>query len=73
MVIKLSNFIKDTNNVFTKEEAEMIYLAAGYIDSENEYQVSSAQKEISQLVEELKNRVVEVEPWATEFFGGEEE
>lgn len=32
MGIKLGNFIKDTNNVFTKEEAEMIYLSAGYAD-----------------------------------------
>lgn len=29
---------------------------------------SGAQKEISQLAEELKNRVVEVEPWTSEFF-----
>lgn len=31
---------------------------------------SGAQKEISQLAEELKNRVVEVEPWTSEFFEG---
>lgn len=29
---------------------------------------SGAQKEISQLAEELKNRIVEVEPWTEEFF-----
>lgn len=32
MGIKLSDFIKDPHNVFTQEEAEMIYLAAGYAD-----------------------------------------
>lgn len=31
---------------------------------------NGAQKEISQLAEELKNRVVEVEPWTSEFFEG---
>lgn len=29
---------------------------------------NGAQKEISDLAEELKNRVIEVEPWTTEFF-----
>ena len=37
MGIKLSDFIKDTHNVFNKEEAEMIYLAAGYVDLGNEH------------------------------------
>lgn len=37
MGIKLSDFIKDPHNVFTQEEAEMIYLAAGYVDLGNEY------------------------------------
>lgn len=38
MGIKLNDFIKDPRNVFTKEEAEMIYLASGYyVDSGNEY------------------------------------
>ena len=32
MGIKLSDFIKDPHNVFTQEEAEMIYLVAGYAD-----------------------------------------
>jgi thymidylate synthase (FAD) len=31
---------------------------------------NGAQKEITQLAEELKNRVVEVEPWTSEFFEG---
>lgn len=31
---------------------------------------NGAQKEIAQLAEELKNRVVEVEPWTSEFFEG---
>lgn len=31
---------------------------------------NGAQREISQLAEELKNRVVEVEPWTSEFFEG---
>lgn len=70
MGIKLSDFIKDHRNVFTQEEAEMIYLAAGYVDLGNEYPRSCIQKEISQLAEELKNRVVEAEPWTSEFFEG---
>lgn len=36
MGIKLDDFVKDTSSVFTKEEAEMVYLAAGY-DLGSEY------------------------------------
>ena len=32
---------------------------------------NGAQHEIAQFAEEIKNRVIEVEPWTTEFFGGE--
>ena len=45
MGIKLSDFIKDPHNVFTQEEAEMIYLVASYADdvciSNDEYYPST--------------------------------
>ena len=36
MSIKLGDYFKDTSNVFTEEEAVMIYKRAGYIDLEDQ-------------------------------------
>ena len=54
MGIKLSDFIKDPHNVFTQEEAEMIYLAAGYVDlsdgkSSEHYQTEAVYMKITAL------------------------
>lgn len=39
MSIKLKDFIKDPSNVFTEEEAIMIFKSAGYIDIEEEQEI----------------------------------
>lgn len=54
MGIKLSDFIKDTHNVFTKEEAKMIYLASGYVDLGNEYHghIEASYELVNKLKEE---------------------
>lgn len=53
MGIKLSDFIKDTHNVFTQEEAEMIYLAAGYVNLGNECYLEQTSSQVINLPKQI--------------------